>query len=225
MFEPIKFATKNGGDATGELVAPEGSGRAPAVVLIQEWWGLNGQIRDVAQKLANEGFVVAMPDLYHGRWTVDAEEAAKLMNALDWGRAMDEIAGAAALLASHPRSNGHVGVVGFCLGGALAFAAATRVPELEAVVPYYGLPPAGSVDYTKVTAPILAHFASNDEWARADLARALEGEMKGRGQAMELHVYEAGHAFSHEARKDVYVPEAAALAWSRTVAFLHQHLG
>jgi len=225
MFEPIKFATKGGGDATGELVAPEGEGRAPAVVLIQEWWGLNGQIRDVALKLAKEGFVVAIPDLYHGRWTVDAEEAARLMNALDWPRALDEIAGAATFLSSHPRSNGNVGVLGFCLGGALAFAAATKIPELKAVVPYYGLPPAGSVDYTNVKAPILAHFANQDEWARADLAQKLEAEMNGRGQSMELHVYEAGHAFSHEARRDVYVPEAAALAWSRTVAFLHKHLG
>jgi carboxymethylenebutenolidase len=225
MFEPIKFATKDGGDATGEMVAPEGEGRAPAVVLIQEWWGLNGQIRDIALKLAKEGFVVAMPDLYHGRWTTDADEAAKLMNALDWPRALDEIAGTATFLASHPRSSGNVGIVGFCLGGALSFAAATKVPELKAVVPYYGLPPAGSVDYTKVTAPILAHFASKDEWARADLAQALQAEMNGRGQAMELHIYEAGHAFSHEARRDVFVPEAAALAWSRTVSFLHQHLG
>jgi carboxymethylenebutenolidase len=225
VFYPIKFATKSGGTATGELVAPEGEGRAPAVVLIQEWWGLNGQIRHIAQKLAREGFLVAMPDLYHGRWTVDPEEAGKLMGALDWPQALDEIGGAAAFLEQHPRSNGNVGVVGFCLGGALAFASAVVVPELKAVVPYYGLPPAGKFDYSKVKAPILAHFAANDDWAKADAAKAVQDEMRARGQSMDLHVYQAGHAFSHEARKDVYVPEAAAQAWSRTVAFLHQHLG
>jgi carboxymethylenebutenolidase len=224
MYEPIKFETKSG-TATGELVQPEGEGKAPAVVLIQEWWGLNGQIRYVATKLAREGFLVAIPDLYHGRWTTDAGEAQKLMEGLDWPRALGEIGGAAAFLAAHPRSNGHVGVMGFCLGGALAFGAATLVPELEAVVPYYGLAPGDKFDYSKVKAPIQAHFGSKDEWARADGARAVMEQMHSRGQSMELHVYEAGHAFSHEARKDVYVPEAATLAWSRTIEFLHNHLG
>jgi carboxymethylenebutenolidase len=227
MFEPIKFSTKTkkSGGATGELVAPAGGGRAPAVVLIQEWWGLNGQIRDVALKLAGEGFLVAIPDLYHGRWTVDPGEAEQLMRALDWEVALDEIGGAASLLAGHPASNGHVGVVGFCLGGALALAAATQVPELKAVVPFYGIPPEGKFDFKKVTAPILGHFASQDEWVRADKAEALASELSQRGQSFELHVYEAGHAFAHEARRDVYVPEAAKLAWSRTFAFLHEHLG
>ncbi len=225
MYEPIKFPTKSGADAPGELVLPEGVERAPAVVLIQEWWGLNGQIRHVAARLAREGFLVAIPDLYHGRWTIDAAEAQKLMEGLDWPRALEEIGGAAAFLAKHPRSNGHVGVVGFCLGGALSFAAATVLPELRAVVPYYGLAPSDKFDYGNVKAPILAHFASKDEWARPDLARTLTDEMHARGQSMELHVYEAGHAFAHESRKDVYVAECAALAWSRTTAFLHRHLG
>jgi carboxymethylenebutenolidase len=225
MYEPIKVETKSGTAAAGELVQPEGEGRAPALVLIQEWWGLNGQIRHVAANLAREGFLVAIPDLYHGRWTTDAGEAQKLMDGLDFGRAIEEIGGAAAFLKSHPRSNGHVGAVGFCLGGALAFASATTVSELEAIVPYYGLAPADKFDYSKIKAPVLAHFASKDEWARADLARDLMEQLHSRGQSMELHVYEAGHAFSHEARKDVYVPEAAAAAWSRTIAFLHKHLG
>ncbi|TKD04508.1 dienelactone hydrolase family protein [Polyangium fumosum] len=225
MYEPIKFPTKSGAEAPGELVAPEGVERAPAVVLIQEWWGLNGQIRHVAARLAREGFLVAIPDLYHGRWTVDPAEAQKLMEGLDWPRALDEIGSAAAYLKTHPRSNGHVGVIGFCLGGALSFASATLVPELEAVVPFYGLAPSDKFDYAKVKAPILAHFASQDEWARADNARAVMEQMQSRGQSMELHVYEAGHAFAHESRKDVYVPEAAALAWSRSIAFLHRHLG
>jgi len=225
MYEPIKIPTKSGVDAAGELVAPDGEGKAPALVLVQEWWGLNGQIRDVAARLAKEGFLVVLPDLYHGRWTIDATEAAKIMGELDWGRALEELAGAAALGVSHPRSNGHVGIIGFCLGGALSFAAATLVPELEAVVPYYGLAPTDKFDYSKVKAPIMAHFASQDEWAKADAARAVMEQMHARGQKMELHVYEAGHAFSHEARRDVYVPEAAALAWKRSMEFLHAHLG
>jgi len=225
MYEPIKFPTKSGLSATGELVAPDGEGRVPAVVLVQEWWGLNGQIRHVAAQLSREGFLVAIPDLYHGRWTTDAAEAQKLMEALDWPRALEEIAGAAAFLKSHSRSNHHVGILGFCIGGALTFAATTLVPELEAAVAYYGSAPTDKFDYTKIKAPILAHFASHDEWARADKAKEIMEGMHARGQSMELHVYDAGHAFAHEARKDVFVPEAASLAWKRTVAFLHRHLG
>ncbi len=225
MYEPIKFPTTSGHSGTGELVAPDGEGRAPALVLVQEWWGLNGQIRHVAAKLAAQGFLVAIPDLYHGRWTTDPAEAQKLMEGLDWARAMEEIAGAAAFLKGHSRSNHHVGVVGFCLGGALTFAAASVLPDIGAVVPYYGLASSDKVDYSKIKAPVLAHFAAHDDWARADRARELMETMHSRGQSMELHVYEAGHAFANEARKDVFVPEAAELAFQRTIAFLHRHLG
>lgn len=225
MYEPIKFPTTSGGHAVGELVTPQGEGRAPAIVLIQEWWGLNGQIRHVAYQLGQAGFLVAIPDLYHGRWTTDPAEAQKLMEALDWQGAIEEIAGASAFLKSHSRSNHHVALVGFCLGGALSLAAATVLPDISAVVPYYGLAPSDRFDYSLVKAPVLAHFAAHDEWAKADKAKELMEAMHSRGQSMELHVYEAGHAFAHEARKDVYVPEAAELAWQRTIAFLRKHLG
>ncbi|MBK9262759.1 MAG: dienelactone hydrolase family protein [Polyangiaceae bacterium] len=225
MYEPIKFAKTGGGDATGELVAPEGEGKAPGVVLIQEWWGLNGQIRHVAAKLAREGFVVAIPDLYHGRWTTDAGEAQQLMTALDWSVAVAELGGAAAFLQNHPRCSGNVGVMGFCLGGALTFATAATSPDVKAAVAYYGLASQESFDHSKIKAPMLAHFASKDDWASPDKAKALVEAMNARGQSIELHIYEAGHAFANEGRKDVYVPDAAALSWSRTTAFLHKHLG
>jgi len=224
MYEQMRFETKSG-KAQGELVAPEGEGKAPGVVLVQEWWGLNGQIRLVAAKLAREGFLVALPDLYHGRWTTDPAEAGELMSKLDWHRAVEEIGAAAEIVKAHPRSNGHVGVIGFCLGGALSFAAASAVPTLEAAVPYYGIPPLDKYDLSKVKAPVLAHFASHDDWAKASVAQQIQSEFATRGQSMELHVYEAGHAFSHESRKDVYVPAAAELAWKRSIEFLHKHLG
>jgi carboxymethylenebutenolidase len=225
MYQAIKFAKAGGGDATGELVAPEGEGRAPGVVLIQEWWGLNGQIRHVAAKLAREGFVVAIPDLYHGRWTTDAGEAQQLMMALDWPVAVAELCGAVTFLQSHSRCTGNVGLMGFCLGGALTFATAATSSDVKAAVAYYGLASQESFDHSQIKAPVMAHFASQDDWAKADKAQALADQMNARGQSMELHVYEAGHAFANEARKEVYVPEAAELSWSRSTKFLHQHLG
>lgn len=225
MYQPIKFAKVGGGDAVGELVAPEGEDKAPGVVLIQEWWGLNGQIRHVAARLARAGFVVLLPDLYHGRWTIDPAEAQKLMMGLDWKEALAELGGAVKFLEGHERCSGHVGVMGFCMGGALTFATAITSADVKAGVAYYGLAPQDSFDHSKIKAPILAHFARKDGWAKADAAEALAAEMKARGQSIDLHVYDADHAFANDVRKEVYAPEAAAIAWSRTTEFLHQHLG
>lgn len=225
MYQPIKFAKTGGGDVAGELVAPEGAGKAPGVVLIQEWWGLNGQIRHVAARLAREGFVVALPDLYHGRWTTDPAEAQKLMTSLDFKGAVAELGGAAAFLQHHARCNGNVGVMGFCMGGALTFATAATSPDVKAGVAYYGLAPQDVFDHAKIKAPILAHFASKDGWAKADKAQELAEAMKARGQTIELHVYDADHAFANDVRPEVYAPDAAAEAWKRTTEFLHRHLG
>jgi carboxymethylenebutenolidase len=225
MYEPIKFAKTGGGDAVGELVAPKGDGKAPGVVLIQEWWGLNGQIRHVAARLANEGFVVVLADLYHGRWTTDPGEAQQLMMALDWRMAVNELGGAVSFLQNHPRCNGNVGVMGFCMGGALTFAMAATSEDVKAAVAYYGLASQESYDHSKIKAPMQAHFASKDGWAKADKAEALAEAMKARGQTIDLYVYDADHAFANDVRKEVYAPEAAALAWSRTTEFFHRHLG
>jgi carboxymethylenebutenolidase len=146
------------------------------------------------------------------------------MTALDTQAALDEIAGAVRYLAGHTRTSGKVGVMGFCMGGALSFAAAAALPELKAVVPFYGLP-SPAPDYSKVKAPILAHFAARDEWATPAGAEAIKKELEARGQPMELHVYDADHAFVNDTRPDVYNAAAAKLAWDRSVEFLEQHLG
>ena len=223
MAEKVAFTSKGGAEASGEIALPSGGGRAPAVVLIQEWWGLNDHIRSLLDRLAAAGFVALAPDLYHGTSTKDPEEAARLMNALDKPRALDEIAGAVRFLAGHGRTNGKVGVMGFCLGGALSFAAAATIPELGAAVPFYGIP-SPAPDYSRVKAPIQAHFASRDAWAKPELAEAIRAELAGRGQEMELHIYEADHAFVNDTRPEVYDPGAAKLAWDRCTTFLRKHL-
>lgn len=223
MTEKVSFSSKSGAQASGELVLPAGDGKAPAVVLIQEWWGVNDHIRSLLDRLAAEGFVALAPDLYHGTVTRDPEEASRLLNALDKPRAVEEIAGAVSYLTGHPRGNGKVGVMGFCMGGAFAFASAAMIPEIGAAVPFYGIPsPAPS--YADVSAPILAHFASRDGWAKASDAEALQRQLQGLGKSMELHVYDADHAFMNDTRPEVYAPEAAKLAWERSIAFLRRNL-
>jgi carboxymethylenebutenolidase len=226
MPKRITFNSKSGTPIEGEIALPGGDMKAPGVVLIQEWWGINGHIRSILDRLASAGFIALAPDLYHGASTTEFAEAEALMKALNWDKALDEIGGAAAHLHAHERCIGRVGVTGFCLGGALAFATATHYPDLiSAAVPFYGIPPEPArADFSKVRAPIMAHFASRDQWAKPELAQMIQAEVERAGQTMELHVYEADHAFYNDTRPDVYNIEAAKLAWKRSMDFLHKHL-
>ncbi|TMQ09634.1 MAG: dienelactone hydrolase family protein [Deltaproteobacteria bacterium] len=205
------------GEASGILVTPDTTGgKPPGVVVIQEWWGLNEQIQAAAARFAAAGFAAVVPDLYHGKLAKDADEAGKLMNALDFGKAVQEIAGAVDFI--RERSSGKVAVTGYCLGGALSFAAAVNIRGLAAVVPFYGLP--GDLDWTKIDAPVQAHFATHDEWATVAGAQKIKNAVKA---PMELHVYDAQHAFCNERRPEVYNAEACKQAWDRTLAFLRAH--
>jgi carboxymethylenebutenolidase len=222
MAERVKFPASSG-EASGVLFTPDGSERCPAVVVIHEWWGVNDQIQSIAQKWQKEGFLVLVPDLYHGKIVPisDPKAAEAAMNGLDFSRALQEIAGAVALLKNHPRSSGKVSVTGYCMGGALTFATAASVPGLAAVVPFYGLPPGG--DWSKVDAPIQAHFAREDEWATVDGGKAIQDALAKREQQMELHVYAAKHAFCNDQRPEVFNADACKQAWGRAVQFVRDH--
>lgn len=225
MTTTVTIERKDGKSVPAEVAEPSGSAKAPAVVLVQEYWGINDHVKSLVDRLAKEGFLVAAPDLYHGTIAKDAAEAGKLMSELDTLEAVQEIDGAARYLRAHPRGNGKVGVIGFCLGGALTFAAACHVEGLGAAVPFYGVPPAEKVDYSKVTAPVLAHFAKNDTWASVAKAEAIKQQIDAAGKTtMQLEVYDAGHAFVNDSRPDAYDETSAKLAWQRTVDFLKKHL-
>jgi carboxymethylenebutenolidase len=221
MIERVAFTSRTNQAIEGALALPPGAGQAPGVVLLQEWWGVNDQIQSVAQRLAAEGFVVVVPDLYRGKLARDAAEASALMNALDWPRAMDDIAGAVAYLKTHPRCTGKVAAMGFCMGGALTFATACQVRGLCAAVPFYGVP--GPQEWSHVEAPVLAHFAAKDGWAKPEAAKDIQAKLRAAGKSMELHVYDADHAFFNDRRPEVHDAAASQLAWERTLAFLRQH--
>ena len=207
-------------DLAAVVEMPKGEAKVPGVVVIQEWWGVNDQIKRTCQRWAEEGFIAVAPDLYHGKVIPIGQSAAAeaAMKALDFGRAVKEIGETVAKLLAHPRCNGKVAVTGYCLGGALTLATAVNVRGLAAVVPFYGLP--GDLDWSKVDAPIQAHFATHDDWATVDGARKVEQAVK---VPMELHVYDAQHAFCNDERPEVYNADACRQAWGRAVAFVRAH--
>jgi carboxymethylenebutenolidase len=170
------------------------------------------------QRWADAGYLAIAPDLYHGTVVPigQADEARKKMNTLDFGKAVQEIGGAVELLRS--RGCAKIAVTGYCLGGALTLATAVNVRGLACVVSYYGLP--GDLDWSKVDAPIQAHFAQQDTSATVAGAEKVKAAVT---VPMELHVYDADHAFCNDQRPEVYNAEAAKLAWERTLAFVRKH--
>ncbi len=225
MSKHIEFKA-GGATCGGDMAEPTGSGKVGAIVVVQEWHGINDEMRAKVDRFAREGFLALAPDLYHGKVATNDADAGALMSALDFGRAVGEIGAAVQWLSAQPRSNGKVAVLGFCLGGALTFAAAANLPGLACAVPFYGLPDLSKLDLNKVNAPIQAHFAEHDDWANPAKARLLEAELQAMGKSMELHVYPgAGHAFMRDTDKTKYHEASAKKAWPRTLAFLHEHVG
>jgi carboxymethylenebutenolidase len=202
--------------------AYEAPANGPGLVLIQEWWGLNAQIKATADRLAEAGFHVLVPDLYRGKLAADGEEANHLMSGLDFADAThQDLAGAVAALKARGQK---VGVMGFCMGGALTVAAAVHVQGLSAAVCYYGVPPKAFADPATITIPFQAHFATQDDWCTPEVAVALETDMKATGHQPEVHHYAAQHAFFNASRPEVFDAACADLAWQRTIAFLRQQL-
>ncbi|NUO48831.1 MAG: dienelactone hydrolase family protein [Polyangiaceae bacterium] len=215
--------TAETGPFEGEIALPPGEGRAPAVLLFQEWWGVNDHIRSLVSRLAAEGFVVFAPDLYDGKTTRDAGEAGQLMGSLDWPKALDRAKASVKWLAAHERGNGKVAVTGFCLGGALTLATASIVPEVAAAVSFYGMPDRKNFDLASIKAPILAHVATRDDWVKPAAAEALRDDVNKAGGTMKVEQYESDHAFVNDTRPEVYDAANAKLAWSRSVDFIKQH--
>jgi carboxymethylenebutenolidase len=202
------------------LELPSGNEKCPAVVIVHEWWGVNEQMQAIAKRYAEEGFLALVPDLYDGKVIPigDAAAANAAMSALDFGKAVQQIAEAVETLRAHPRCNGKVAITGYCMGGALTLASAVNIRGLACAVPFYGLP--GDLDWSKVDVPIQAHFAQHDEWATVAGAQKVKDAVN---VPMELHVYDAQHAFCNEKRPEVYHPEHAKTAWDRALAFIRQH--
>jgi carboxymethylenebutenolidase len=230
MAVTVEFPS-NGGTASGYFVTPA-SGSGPGVLVIQEWWGLDPGIKEMADRLGAAGFVALVPDLYHGELAAhdEMDKASHLMQSLPPDRAGRDMSAAVDYLAAHPAVRGSgIGVVGFCMGGMLSFIIAAHRPDaVKAVVPFYGFPQgAAEPDWTRLTASIRGHMAEHDDFFPPAAARALETKLRALGKDVTLTVHPGtGHAFMgpHNAL-GTFNAERAAAVWPQAIAFLHDVLG
>jgi carboxymethylenebutenolidase len=221
MGEIVEFAS-NGKTAQGYLALPRGNG--PGIVLIQEWWGLNDHIKDVADRFAAEGYVVVAPDVYHGKEAKEPDEAAKLLMELDMENAGRDMVGAANFLRGHERVEPKkIGSVGFCMGGMLALMLGT-LTDIDAAVGFYPAP-CTQPDWSKSKAPALIHAGSEDTAPSPEMVDDIAGKIRAAGRSAEVHLYEdAHHAFFNDTRPHIYDPAHAKAAWERTLAFFEKNL-
>ncbi|HEX6738073.1 MAG TPA: dienelactone hydrolase family protein [Vicinamibacteria bacterium] len=213
--------------AAAFLATPGGKGPSPAVIVIQEWWGLDDWVKDQARALAKEGYVALAPDLYRGKVTNKQEEAHQLMSGLPPDRAMRDLKAAFALLAARPDvKKDRIGVIGWCMGGRYALALAVEEPKLAAVAAYYGAPPTEPAAIARIQAPVLGNYGAEDKGPSPEQVKAFEAELKKAGKKADLKLYEgAGHAFANPNNPWGGYREAAAKdAWGRTVAFFAANL-
>jgi len=229
MAETVEF-TSNGETASGYLVTPPG-GSGPGVIVMQEWWGLDAGIKEMADRVGAAGFVALVPDLYRGDLAQhdEMDKAAQLMQSLPPDRAARDMSGAVDFLADHDAVAGDgIGVIGFCMGGLLTLMlAANRPDRIKAAVPFYGFPRGDDEpDWSGLTAAIQGHMAENDDFFPPDAARALEAKLQEMGKDVTITVHPGtGHAFMgpHNAMGTLN-EELAAKIWPEAMGFLHDKL-
>jgi carboxymethylenebutenolidase len=216
----------NGGTAPGYLARPTGAGPFPAVVVIQEWWGLDAHIRSIVDRFAAEGFVALAPDLYRGRVAQEPDDARKLAMELVREQALADIQGAVDYLAGQafvePKQ---VGVMGFCMGGGLAMSLSWLGRNIGAAIVFYG----GGVrpseaELASISAPLLGIYGEADAGIPLDLIRGWEAKLTNLGKTHKIIIYpDAPHAFFNDTRSS-YRPEAAADAWAQTLEWLRTYV-
>ena len=225
----VKFKRPDGQELQGYLAVPEKTDGAPAMIVLQEWWGLNDQIRGVANRLAASGYLALVPDLFRGKSTVEEAEAHHLMDSLNFGdAATQDVGGAIAYL---KQRTSRIGVIGFCMGGALSLLALCNHPDISVGSVWYGMPPLEYIDASKIKAKVQGHWATQDQFFSIEKVDALEAKLAEKGVTSEFHRYLAHHAFGNEEAVGPgriagtqYDSAWAQLAWDRTFTFLGREL-
>ena len=209
----------SGAPMPGTFAVPDGYPPGPAVVVVQEWWGLTGHIEMVTQRFAAAGFAAVAPDLYRGKIAAEPDEAQKLRMELEEERALEDLSITVSFLVNQGATG--VGVIGFCMGAWLAWELAYTDDRLRAAVACYGYAEANG---RELRCPVQMHAGTQDRWDREALA-AIGGELAGRGDGSELHVYEgAPHAFMNDQGPN-HRPQDAALAFERAMSFFAERIG
>ena len=229
MASTVTFKRPDGQTVQGYLAEPANPAGAAAIVVIQEWWGVNEQIRGVADRLASAGYIALVPDLYRGKSTVEAEEAHHLMTGLNFAdAASQDVRGAVQFLKAR---SSKVGVTGFCMGGALTLLVSCMAPEIDAAVVWYGCPPLEYIDASKIRAPLQAHWATQDEFFPIATIDLLQKKLREAGVHFDFHRYLARHAFANETAvgpgripATQYDPIWSQQAWDRTFSFFGRWL-
>lgn len=214
------------------LVGAKGNAKRPAIIVVQEWWGLNDHMKDVAHRYAKEGYIAIVPDLYSrfGNKVVpnsNPDEAGKLMGMLKQDDGLKDLRATIAYLKTVPEVNAaKVGVTGFCMGGSYALMLPCTTQDIKAAVPFYGQVPNPDTSIQNLACPVLYIYGEEDGWiTKADVQR-LANALKKYNKPGEIKTYPgAPHAFFNDTRKDAYKPAEAKDAWTRALAFFKQHLG
>lgn len=224
--EYIRYPSPNGhGSVRGYLVRPvAASGPVPGVVVVHENRGLNPYIEDVARRVAKAGFVALAPDGLSsvGGYPGNDDKGRELQQQVDPEKLMNDFFAAFEFLRGHQACTDKVGITGFCYGGGVCHATAVAYPELSAAVPFYGRQ-ASPDDVARIKAPLLIHFAENDERVNATWPD-YEAALKAAGTEYEAHFYPGTHHGFHNDSTPRYDEAAAKLAWDRTIAWFRRHL-
>lgn len=214
------------GEASGYLATPKTSGKHPALIVIQEWWGLNDWIRQNTDRFASQGYVALAVDLYHGRATGDPNEAHELMRGLPEDRALADLQGAFQYLASRPDVDpNRIGVIGWCMGGGYALNLTVAQPKLAASVVNYGHLATDEQSLRNIHAPLMGNFGATDRGIPAADVETFAAKLKSLGKEADIKVFPGvGHAFMNPNNREGYSAAAADEAWKRIDAFLAAHL-
>ncbi len=215
----------NGVNGMGHLAQPDGAGPHPAVIVIQEWWGLDNHIKSIADRFAGEGFVALAPDLYHGEFATEPDEARKLVMNMNRQQAIKDLTGAVTYLQSLPQvAPKKVGCIGFCMGGSLTLALAAASSDIAAAAPFYaGLQPPAE-ELAKIEAEMFCAFGADDTGIPLENVQNFEANLRSSSRNAIVKVYDgAPHSFFNDTRES-YRPEAAKDAWDRSLALFQRVL-
>jgi len=224
ITETIHYAGLSG-PMVAYLARPTGTKKYPSVIVIHENRGLQPHIKDVARRIALEGFVALAPDALSplGGTPEKPEDAIPMFAKLDYPATVQDFTSAVKYLKTNPQTTGKVGCTGFCWGGAMTNQVAVNAPDLDAAVPYYGSQPKAE-DVAKIKAPLLLHYAGNDDRINKGIPE-FEAALKNAKIEYHLYMYQgAEHAFNNDTNPERYNKEAADLAWKRTIEFLKEKL-
>ena len=210
-----------GGATTAHVARPDNDTTA-AVILIQEYWGINDHIRDLAGRYAREGFLCVAPDLYRGTLARNPDEAGKLMQGLAIADGMGIIRQAIAE-AKRAFNVQNIGITGYCMGGTFSLRAACLLSDIRAAAPFYGDVPEENVLKT-LKVPTLFIAGKRDAWINPEKVNGLIEAARKYDLPVEVVSYDADHAFFNDTRPEVYDREAAADAWRRVLDLFHKHL-